>query len=481
MAHSAPFPAMTTSRDTPNPLRPYYIPPSIGLPPEPPTNSSTLTFTSATQPSPSTARPSFGSSARDILSDLDYSDSIFSASTPSLAEISKKIMDQAIWKYTSVLLAQPFDVAKTILQVRLAAGTSVQASTRSSRTGSRSNSVRHRASRHHDVYLSDSLHGDGPPNESQTQPYPISETDSDSDEASYFTSTAPAISSARYQSRSPSRRRSRRGRTPPSLSHSPTPTHTPPSHRNHEQRNPHELELRRSDSILEVLAQLWQHSGATGIWKATNTTFIYNVLAKTIESWTRSLLSAILNLPDPGALIRGPGDAVAGAVGGIDIVDSPSPFASLGVAVVAAGITGLMLAPLDIVRTRTAELFLKLPLETVLRRGQIAVLQDHHTKTMHNTFRDRHTSSASRAEGTEMKMLVTPGPYKGVFGTMWSIVGEEGVREQKAMSGPLTVQKKTEKGGQGVQGLWRGWRVGMWGLAGVWGAAALGGGSGGEF
>ena len=28
-------------------------------------------------------------------------------------------------------------------------------------------------------------------------------------------------------------------------------------------------------------------------------------------------------------------------------------------------------------------------------------------------------------------------------------------------------------------GLWRGWRVGFWGLVGVWGAAACGGGGGG--
>ena len=28
-------------------------------------------------------------------------------------------------------------------------------------------------------------------------------------------------------------------------------------------------------------------------------------------------------------------------------------------------------------------------------------------------------------------------------------------------------------------GLWRGWRVGFWGLVGVWGAVACGGGSGG--
>lgn len=39
------------------------------------------------------------------------------------------------------------------------------------------------------------------------------------------------------------------------------------------------------------------------------------------------------------------------------------------------------------------------------------------------------------------------------------------------------------KKGQGVGGLFRGWRVGMWGLVGVWGAATLGGvgAKGGEF
>lgn len=32
--------------------------------------------------------------------------------------------------------------------------------------------------------------------------------------------------------------------------------------------------------------------------------------------------------------------------------------------------------------------------------------------------------------------------------------------------------------GQGVEGLYRGWRVGMWGLVGIWGTGFLGGLSG---
>lgn len=113
MAHSqASFSTMTTSRDAPNPLRPYYVPPSIGLAPNAAPNT-----TSAAGPS----RGSIGSSARDIFSEFDYGGPLFDSDTPSVADMAKKILDQALWKYTSVLFAQPFDVAKTILQVRLAA------------------------------------------------------------------------------------------------------------------------------------------------------------------------------------------------------------------------------------------------------------------------------------------------------------------------------------------------------------------------
>ncbi len=86
------------------------------------------------------------------------------------------------------------------------------------------------------------------------------------------------------------------------------------------------------------------------------------------------------------------------------------------------------------------------------------------------------------------RTIVDPGPYKGVFGTMWYIAREEGVTiigpsaakaaSAKAMGfeRPLRTRK-----GQGMNGLWRGWRVGFWGVVGIWGAAALGGGGGGEF
>jgi len=174
--------------------------------------------------------------------------------------------------------------------------------------------------------------------------YPASsETESEGDEPSYFTPTKPQRSRSRYADESPSRRRPRRRQTPPSRSDSATPVPSTYGHK---------LSLRRPDSILEVLSQLWQQSGATGLWRATNATFIYNVLSKATESWTRSLLSALFNLPDPSALSGGPSEIVASVMGGLDVSDSPSPMVSLGIAVASAGIAGILLAPLDLVRTR---------------------------------------------------------------------------------------------------------------------------------
>ncbi len=56
-----------------------------------------------------------------MLSDISYGD-ILSDASPSTVELIKGLASQGLWRYTSVLLAQPFESAKTILQVQLADG-----------------------------------------------------------------------------------------------------------------------------------------------------------------------------------------------------------------------------------------------------------------------------------------------------------------------------------------------------------------------
>lgn len=103
--------ASSQSREGPNPLRPYYIPPSIGLSPSESANAASAAHAA----SAASTRTTIGGSARELLSDLDYSD--YLESSPSVSEWFQDLLNRAAWKYSSVLMAQPFDVAKTILQV----------------------------------------------------------------------------------------------------------------------------------------------------------------------------------------------------------------------------------------------------------------------------------------------------------------------------------------------------------------------------
>jgi mitochondrial fusion and transport protein UGO1 len=109
---------MSTLREGTNPLRPYYIPPSIGPPPDVAAAASSSSHTFSNK---NGAAPTYASSARDIFSDIDYSDYVPEGSLSTI-DLIKELLDQALYKYTSVLLAQPFEVAKTVLQVRSQAG-----------------------------------------------------------------------------------------------------------------------------------------------------------------------------------------------------------------------------------------------------------------------------------------------------------------------------------------------------------------------
>lgn len=296
------------NREGANPLRPYYIPPSIGEEP----------ITAAPGPhafANSNATGKYASKARDIFSDIDYKDYL-SEPSPSVVQTVKDLVDELLWKYTSALMAQPFEVAKTILQVRsqedpmvaLAAGTGPSTPIEDTRQQRQASQASYRPTSIHD----------------------LPDSDSDPDEPAYFTSNLPSTPTSSYS------RSWRQNQSSPL--HSPRiPTRHPPP------PPPHQLLLRAPDSVLEVISQLWQKEGAWGVWKGSNATFIYSVLQSLLENWSRSLLSALFNVPDLG--VRDDLDRL------IDIA-SPYPWASLFVAAAAAVATGLILSPLDLVRTR---------------------------------------------------------------------------------------------------------------------------------
>ncbi|KAK4230417.1 mitochondrial carrier domain-containing protein [Podospora fimiseda] len=509
---------MAHTNDGVNPLRPYYIPPSIGEPPEvlpPPPGPRAFTQTNSTG--------KYATKARDIFSDIDYKNYLAEPS-PSVVQTVKDVLDELLWKYTSVLLAQPFEVAKTIMQVRSQddLGGLEAAAEEAAAEAARQKKASQRIPMYDD----------------ERQAY---DSDSEAEEMSYFTSNhtraqSPTLSRSRQRDSSPLET--------PKLP-KPIPAH--------------QLAIRTPNSVLEVIAQVWQKEGAWGVWKGSNATFLYSVLQSLLENWSRSLLSALFNVPDLG--LRHDTDRL------IDIA-SPYPWASLCVAAAAAVVTGLILSPLDLVRTRlvitsttrasrrtlsalrslpsyfcpsslffptilhslvhplltlstplvlrtqflidkelapttfsiakfcssTVALLIKLPLETVLRRGQVAVLSSPEYVQALVGGAAPKSKKQQPAEEMTLETIVPIGKYNGVFGTMYTIVNEEGShavppsaaemrsKARKAGGNKATgIAETVYRRGQGPSGLWRGWKVSWWGLVGLWTAGVLGGGGDGEF
>lgn len=103
----------------PNPLRPYYLPLPLDVTQDHYQNFSGASRIGSEYATNALASSSFGSSARNILANMDYSDYLLESS-PSPSDFMKRLLEQGAWKYISIFLAQPFEVAKIILQVQLA-------------------------------------------------------------------------------------------------------------------------------------------------------------------------------------------------------------------------------------------------------------------------------------------------------------------------------------------------------------------------
>ncbi|KAJ6155399.1 hypothetical protein N7470_005965 [Penicillium chermesinum] len=473
------------SREGVNPLRPYYFP-QTGLSP--------ALNNTPEAPAPSSAQV-FSNSARDLIPDIDYSD--YLDSSPSVSDWVRDAINKCIVRYSHVLIGQPFDVAKTILQVYVVPDLTAEQPDRRPITGGRSSSYE-------------------------------SESESD-DESTYFTSAAPSTPTpSTPRSRTDRHRITDRSGYIRGDTASPAPKHA--------------LNLKNPNSLTEVLSQLWSNNGPTSPWKASNATFIYSLLYPTLTTFIRSLLSAIVGLPE---------EDIASSLAA-DILTAPSPVVTLILSFISSSLSAILLSPIDTARTflmltpathgprslirairqlptpnstipphlipitilhsslpnfitSSAPLFLRnylsidpllnpslwnlfsflssglelavrFPLETVLRRAQSAP----------KVFRRKYLLRVYRRLGRGNHCSY-PRTYRGIIGTMWHIVHEEGVSgtsdteraHQILGRAPPERRQAKRRQGQGVQGLYRGWRMGMWGIAGIWGASLLGGISGG--
>lgn len=88
---------------------------------------------------------------------------------------------------------------------------------------------------------------------------------------------------------------------------------------------------------MDIMNSVMDEEGTRGLWRANNTTFIYNFLSATLDAWFTGMLSPFLQIPDPYF---------------IDIIHSPDPQKSIALTLAASVFTGIALLPLDLIKTR---------------------------------------------------------------------------------------------------------------------------------
>lgn len=208
-----------------------------------------------------------------------------------------------------------------------------------------------------------------------------------------------------------------------------------------------------------VMDAVWSSEGFVGSFKATNLSFLYSFLREIIEGQFSGIFSVLLGIPDPVLAIE-TGDV-----------------SSLLVNIASAGLTAILLAPLDIARTKIILTPLSEPrgilhtlrslpsricppsliLPTLLERAIPAVLQ-HSLQSVFDPISsliqlfvrlplETILHRAQISYSPPRKSVVHIGAYTGLLWTPWWITTQEG---------------------DGAFGLYRGWKAGVWGVAGVW-------------
>lgn len=249
-------------------------------------------------------------------------------------------------------------------------------------------------------------------------------------------------------------------------------------------------------SIKSIISELWEKEGARGLWKGHTISFLHNLLYSGLQSWLSATLSGALAIADPNI---------------ISPIDSVRPLLSLFIKSITSAISALILSPLDIARTKiilfpiSSSSYLSSASETsgnshkkfkpltirqclkalpfycpsslILPTVCYVSLPPFVSSVLPLTFRNFLGSSptldAMVGLGTsavqfllkcplEMVLrraqaqyecnlppqtIVPVGKYTGIVGTIWCLLSEE------------------DPGKFGIEGLYRGWRVGIWGMS----------------
>ncbi|ODV62077.1 mitofusin complex protein UGO1 [Ascoidea rubescens DSM 1968] len=90
-------------------------------------------------------------------------------------------------------------------------------------------------------------------------------------------------------------------------------------------------------NTIDIMSSILSFEGTRGLWRATNSTFLYNTLFTFLEAWLSGFLSPFLNIPDPFF---------------IDATQSPSPLNTFLLSLFVSVSTSFILSPLDLIKTK---------------------------------------------------------------------------------------------------------------------------------
>lgn len=397
---------------------------------------------------------------KNMYSDLEFSEYF---ELNNVSELIRSLVNSFIKNYMRCLIAQPFEVARLLLQIG-----DFHITTNDSQHG------KHQKKKTNETDYdnnNDDDYDDDDDNDDDDEVYYFQSKDEDSEILHRRTRTFKRKSVSKKTESRPTTLRKKNHIRPVSL------------------------------NTVDIMSSLLSQEGTRGLWRATNATFILNALSSTLEAWITGFISPFLQIPDPFF---------------VDVAHSPEPSTTLMLSITASLLTGLILAPLDLIRTKlivtsingnersirnsiknlryftcpislivptilnslasnvfkkltpyllfvkfgidaygspvwystislfsnVVELFVRLPIETLLRRSQVSFL-----------LKKSESGNVLKIQN-EDQLIVGFDGYSGVFKTLYDIYHNGGENS-------------------GFEGLFRGWRVGLLNICGSWGLNLL--------
>lgn len=382
----------------------------------------------------------------------------------NIKELLKSLLNSFVNTYIKTLISQPFDVTRILLQV---------GQFRTSKTTERG----------------------------------ASDDESDEEDSlSFFSSSA-------HDHGSPSgRRHSRIERSTPRLSTTALKKQT-------ENRNHIEPESLATSSLISCLLS---KEGVRGLWRGINTNLMYTTLATTLEAWLTGFFSPLLSVPDPfffdmvhssnpvnslvlsifayaaAALVLQPIDLIRikfiattttqkdnkrsfrRAIASFSFKDFfcpqtlvvPTVGHALGSVVLQKYAQFILFTRFRVDRFSTPfafhsmtllssvlEIFIRLPLETLLRRAQL-----------HYMLKDKDCTTALRIDPDELSVKF--GGYFGYISTLFYIYKGTVPLDEDAQD-ILDYEGSGENENRGWEALFRGWRVALVNVMSSWGTRFL--------